>query len=81
MPTKDSQRNAKGFHMTAAMREMSLGDVGQELGVTRERVRQIENIALRKCQAWLRKHHPELRMEDVLTSFEVKQSHYDQMEG
>lgn len=34
--------------------EMTLEEVGQMYGVTRERVRQIEYKAMRKCRYWLR---------------------------
>ncbi len=37
---------------------MTLKQIGREIGLTRERVRQIENEALRKLQQALRRNHP-----------------------
>ena len=35
---------------------LTLEEIGRELGVTRERARQIELQALRKCRRWAEKH-------------------------
>jgi hypothetical protein len=42
----------------------TLEEVARELGVTRERVRQIEMMALRKCRAWAAERG--MRLEDLL---------------
>lgn len=43
--------------------EMTLTEIGKELGVTRERVRQIEEIALRKLRKILLK---KFKKEDIM---------------
>ena len=43
---------------------MTLEEIGQELGVSRERIRQLEARALVKCRAWCDRHG--YRVEDML---------------
>lgn len=43
---------------------MTLEAIAQEFGVTRERIRQIEFAALRKCRRWCARHG--YRLEDIL---------------
>ena len=43
---------------------LTLEEVARELGVSRERIRQIEHSALRKAMRWAEKHG--YRLEDLL---------------
>lgn len=36
-------------------------ELGQELNITRERIRQIQNIALKKMKKWMSKNYPEYK--------------------
>jgi DNA-directed RNA polymerase sigma subunit (sigma70/sigma32) len=46
------RRPAAAERPREAGRDLSLEEVAQILGVTREAVRQVENLALKKCRAW-----------------------------
>ena len=48
----------------------TLEDVALEMGVTQERIRQIENVALRKCRGWCTKQG--YRIEDLLGDSQCK---------
>lgn len=41
-------------------RECTLEEIGHELGLSRERIRQVEKVAVASVREWLRKHRPQL---------------------
>lgn len=49
----------KRMHTAYNMRAMSLQEVGDELGISAERVRQLEDRALRKLRQLMRDKDPE----------------------
>lgn len=52
IPLPSVPRKPSKTGITYAERHCTLTEVGEAMGVTRERVRQIEKIALEKCRAF-----------------------------